>query len=93
MSLVGPRPEVPRYVAAFRDAYREILTVKPGMTDYAAIEYRDENELLSGVADPERKYLEEILPAKIHLYRKYLANRSLATDISLICRTLWKIMG
>ena len=93
MSLVGPRPEVPRYVAAFRDAYREILSVKPGMTDYAAIEYRDENELLSGVADPERKYLEEILPAKIHLYRKYLENRSLATDISLICRTLWKVLA
>ena len=92
MSLVGPRPEVPKYVAVYPEAYREILTVKPGMTDYAALEYLDENELLRGVADPEKKYLEEILPVKIELYRTYLKNRSGLTDIVLIFRTLWKIV-
>jgi lipopolysaccharide/colanic/teichoic acid biosynthesis glycosyltransferase len=92
MSLVGPRPEVPKYVAAYPEAYREILTVKPGMTDYAALEYLDENELLRGVADPEKKYLEEILPVKIELSRTYLKNRSGFTDIVLIFRTLWKIV-
>jgi lipopolysaccharide/colanic/teichoic acid biosynthesis glycosyltransferase len=92
MSLVGPRPEVPKYVAAYPDAYREILMVKPGMTDHAALEYLDENELLRGVAVSEKKYLEEILPAKIELYRKYLETKGCFTDISLILRTLWKIV-
>ena len=92
MSLVGPRPEVPKYVALHPEAYREILMVKPGMTDYAALEYLDENELLRGVADPEKKYLEEILPVKIELSRTYLKNRSGLTDIVLIFRTLWKIV-
>lgn len=93
MSLVGPRPEVPRYVAHYPEAYREILTVRPGLTDYAALEYLDEGELLRGAADPEQKYLEEILPAKIELYRRYLSTRSTLTDFVLLLRTIRKIVA
>ena len=93
MSLVGPRPEVPKYVAAYADAFREILEVRPGITDHAAIEFSNEGELLRGVADPEKKYLEEILPAKIELYRAYLKGGGIIADISLIARTLWKIVA
>ena len=92
MSLVGPRPEVPKYVKAFASDYLEILKVKPGITDYASIEFRDENELLRGEEDPENKYLQEILPAKIKLYRKYLATKGIMTDLSLLYRTLVKIL-
>jgi lipopolysaccharide/colanic/teichoic acid biosynthesis glycosyltransferase len=88
MSLVGPRPEVPRYVEAYRTEYEEVLSVKPGITDFASLEYKDENELLRGVENPEEKYLAEILPAKIEFYRKYIREQSLGTDISLIFRTL-----
>jgi len=92
MSLVGPRPEVPRYVDAFKDDYREILTAKPGITDYASLEFKDENELLKTAEDPERKYLEEILPIKIQYYKKYLQEQSMATDIKLILLTLKSIV-
>jgi len=92
MSLVGPRPEVPRYVDAFREEYREVLSVKPGITDFASLEYKDENELLRGVENPEEKYLDEILPAKIEYYRKYLREQGLITDIMLIFKTLVRIV-
>ena len=88
MSLVGPRPEVPRYVDAYRKEYEVVLSVKPGITDFAALEYKDENELLRGVENPEEKYLAEILPAKIEFYRKYIREQSMLTDIYLIFRTL-----
>ena len=91
MSLVGPRPEVPKYVAAYADDYRQILMIKPGITDYASIEYSNEGELLRDIDDPEKKYLEEILPAKIVLYRTYLANRGMVTDVALIWQTVRKI--
>jgi lipopolysaccharide/colanic/teichoic acid biosynthesis glycosyltransferase len=88
MSLVGPRPEVPRYVARFPADYARILTVRPGLTDFAAVEYRDEESLLARAADPERAYLDEVLPAKIRLYHRYLDELSLATDLRLVARTL-----
>jgi len=88
MSLVGPRPEVERYVRAFADAYREILTIRPGITDYAAIEYRHEESVLAGAADPEAEYLRAVLPAKIALYRRYLAERSMVTDLTILARTV-----
>lgn len=91
MSLVGPRPEVPRYVEVFRKEYEEILTVKPGITDFASLEYCDENELLRGLKNPEEKYLAEILPAKIEYYRKYLREQSFVTDFKLIIKTIWKL--
>jgi lipopolysaccharide/colanic/teichoic acid biosynthesis glycosyltransferase len=88
MSLVGPRPEVPKYVDVFQDEYREILTVKPGITDFASLEFKDENELLKGVRDPENMYIREILPVKIEYCRKYLREQNLLTDLKLILRTI-----
>lgn len=92
MSLVGPRPEVSRYVARFEREYDRILEVRPGITDFAAIEYRDEEKVLARSPDPELTYVEEVLPAKIRLYERYLAERSLSTDVSLIVRTLGAIL-
>jgi lipopolysaccharide/colanic/teichoic acid biosynthesis glycosyltransferase len=92
MSLVGPRPEVRRYVEAFREDYARILEVRPGITDFAAIEYRDEEAILARSANPERAYVEEVLPAKIRLYYKYLERRSFSTDLVLIFRTLGAII-
>ena len=92
MSLVGPRPEVKRYVDLFPREYERILEVRPGITDFAAIEYRDEEQILARSADPERAYVEEILPAKIRLYERYLAEASFATDVRLIFRTIGAIL-
>jgi lipopolysaccharide/colanic/teichoic acid biosynthesis glycosyltransferase len=91
MSLVGPRPEVAKYVELFRADYAEILSVRPGITDFAAIEYRDEEAVLRGHADPEKAYVETVLPDKIRLYRRYLAEMSLATDLKLVLGTFLKI--
>ncbi|HJV96125.1 MAG TPA: sugar transferase [Albitalea sp.] len=89
MSLVGPRPEVPRYVAMYPDALREkVLSVRPGITDLASIEYRDENALLSKAADPEREYAEVVLPAKLRYAAEYVDQASIATDMRLIGLTL-----
>jgi lipopolysaccharide/colanic/teichoic acid biosynthesis glycosyltransferase len=88
MSLVGPRPEVPRFVERFPEDYARILTVRPGITDFAALEYRDEETVLAGAPDPEAAYVREILPAKIALYHRYLARMSLATDLALVLRTI-----
>jgi lipopolysaccharide/colanic/teichoic acid biosynthesis glycosyltransferase len=92
MSLVGPRPEVPRYVDMFKDAYKTVLMVKPGITDYAAIEFRDEEEILRKYRNPEEGYIKEVLPRKIELYHKYLENISFWTDLKLILLTLRKIV-
>jgi len=92
MTLVGPRPEVPRYVAAFHREYEEILTVRPGLTDLASLKYRDEAALLGRSADPEREYLHRILPDKIRLGKEYIQRSSVLFDLSLIFRTLLKIV-
>jgi lipopolysaccharide/colanic/teichoic acid biosynthesis glycosyltransferase len=92
MSLVGPRPEVPQYVDLYpADARREILSVRPGITDEAAIEFSDEGIILAGSADPERTYVEDILPRKVQHYRRYVRNQSLAGDLGIIFRTLLRI--
>ncbi len=91
MSLVGPRPEVPKYAYLFKNEYDEILRVKPGITDFASIEYRDENELLRGVDDPEKIYIRKVLPEKIKYYKKYLEKMSFFTDLKLIIKTLWRV--
>lgn len=92
MSLVGPRPEVPRYVdmwpAADRDA---VLSVRPGLTDFAALYYFDEQAILAGAADPEESYVRDILPRKVELYRKYVRERNVGLDLRLILRTLVRI--
>ena len=89
MSLVGPRPEVPRYVACYPPAVRAIvLSVAPGITDWAAILYRDESAILGRAADPERAYLETILPAKLDYYMRYVRERNFWTDLRIIFSTL-----
>lgn len=89
MSLVGPRPEVPCYVARYPDALREkVLSVRPGITDLASIEYRDENARLAQARDPQRTYVEEILPHKLALAARYVDEASLMTDLKLIFLTL-----
>ena len=88
MSLVGPRPEVPKYVELFGGEYSDILRVRPGITDYAAIEFRDEESILKKYRDPEEGYIREVLPHKIELYKKYLKEKSLLTDLKLILLTL-----
>jgi len=88
MSLVGPRPEVERYVRLFPEAYERILTVRPGLTDFAALEYRDEQATLQASPDPESVYTAVVLPAKIELYHLYLDEMSLGTDVVLVLRTI-----
>ena len=88
MSFVGPRPEVPRYVAMYTPYQRQVLLVRPGITDYASIAYRNENDLLAGADDPERMYVEEIMPAKLELNMKYLRRVSPLEDIRLILATI-----
>lgn len=94
MSLVGPRPEVPRYVALYPDSIKEtVLSVKPGITDYASIEYRDENAVLGRAADPDRAYIEEVMPIKLRYYERYVRERSLWVDFKLILATLKAIIS
>lgn len=88
MSFVGPRPEVPRYVELYTPYQRQVLLVRPGITDYASIAYRNENDLLDAAQDPERMYIEKIMPAKIELNMKYLREISPAADIRLILKTV-----
>jgi len=93
MSLVGPRPEVPRYIDCYSDDEKhDVLSVKPGITDNASIEFRDENELLAGSKDPEAVYINEVLPKKIALYRKYVKERSFFGDVSIIFKTIFLII-
>jgi len=94
MSLVGPRPEVEKYVKYYEEDFKEILsTVKPGITDYATLEFRNEEEILKDKDNVEETYIKEILPIKIRLYKKYLNEINLYTDLRLIIRTLWRIFN
>lgn len=89
MSLVGPRPELPRYVALYPAALREVvLSVRPGITDPASLRFRHESELLARAFDPEREYVEVVLPAKLQLAADYVRTASLAGDVRLILATL-----
>ena len=88
MSLVGPRPEVEKYVYIQEEVYRKILTINPGITDLAAIKFRDEEEILSHYEDKEKAYIEEIQPKKIALYNQYLQMISLKCDVKIILQTL-----
>ena len=92
MSLVGPRPEVPKYVVLYTDEQKEILKVRAGITDYASIEFSDENDLLASEEDPEKEYIEKIIPKKIELNKKYLSEISVLTDIRIILLTIKKIL-
>ncbi len=88
MSLVGPRPEVPRYVALYSAEQRMVLNVRPGITSAASIAYMDENEILGRSADPHRAYVEEVMPAKLALDLDYVKDWSFFRDLSIILRTI-----
>ena len=91
MSLVGPRPEVPKYVNLYSDKQRKVLEVRPGITDYASIEYRDENSILGKVDNPEEYYVNVIMPHKIDLNMKYIENNNVLIDIGIIFKTIFNI--
>jgi len=93
MSLVGPRPEVRRYVDMYTIEQQQVLLVKPGITDYASLEYINENDLLAASSNPEETYIKEIMPAKLELNMKYIHNQGLATDLKIIFQTIGKIVG
>jgi lipopolysaccharide/colanic/teichoic acid biosynthesis glycosyltransferase len=93
MSLVGPRPELRRYVQMFERDYREILQCRPGITDLASIKYRDEARLLALAADPETEYVARLLPDKIRLAKEYVARRSVVLDLQIILRSLWAVVA
>ena len=88
MSLVGPRPEVKKWVQAYPDRWNRVLMLRPGITDPAAIEFRHEEELLATALDPERAYREQILPRKLDMYEAYLLERSFLGDLHLILDTV-----
>lgn len=93
MSIVGPRPEVKRYVDLYSETQRRVLDVKPGITDYASIEYFDENRILGQAENPEETYIKEIMPAKLMLNNKYLDNPTLSHDLKIMWLTFKKIVS
>lgn len=92
MSLVGPRPEVIKYVKLYTDKQKEILKVRPGVTDLASIKYRDEAEILKTKSDPEKFYIDEIMPDKLEINIKYLNEANIIKDINVILQTFFKIL-
>ncbi|MBR5029379.1 MAG: sugar transferase [Bacteroidales bacterium] len=92
MSFVGPRPEVRKYVDMYTPEQLHVLDVRPGITDEASIRYRNENELLATADDPERFYIETVMPDKLRINLEYVQNHSLWGDIKLIFRTLKKVL-
>jgi len=94
MSLVGPRPEVPQYVAMWPEVDRKkILSIRPGITDYATLHYHDEQAILARAEDPEKAYVHDIVPHKLELYRDYVRDRNFGLDIRLILATLARIVN
>lgn len=92
MSLVGPRPEVRKYVDLYNKEQQQVLSVKPGITDFASLEYIHENELLAKSTNPEQTYIQEIMPAKLALNMKYIQEQGLGTDLKIILNTIAKII-
>lgn len=94
MSIVGPRPEVPRYVDYWAPDLRErILSVRPGLVDPASIAFLDEEALLAAADDPHRAYVDDILPAKVRLHAEYASTASMRNDLRIICRTLTALIS
>jgi len=93
MSIVGPRPEVPRYVACYPEEMKDVvLSVRPGITDWASIEYKDENRILGLAEDPHRAYVEQVLPVKLEYYINYVRRRTFWGDLKIILATLVAIV-
>ena len=93
MTIVGPRPEVPRYVAEYEPWMREIFEYKPGLTDPASIQYNNESEMLTDVENREQAYVTEILPRKMSVSLEYQKNRTIFSDLKVIGATIWLILG
>lgn len=93
MSLVGPRPEVRKYVDLYNEKQKKVLQIKPGITDYASIEFSNENDILGRAENPEKIYIEEIMPKKLELNLKYISEQSMLTDLKIILRTIIKIVS
>lgn len=93
MSLVGPRPEVHKWVEAYPERWAKVLTVRPGITDPASIEFRNEEKTLALADEPERMYREVILPRKLDLYEAYVSRRSFTGDLMILLRTVWAVFA
>lgn len=93
MSLVGPRPEVRKYVDMYTSEQLQVLSVKPGITDYASIKYADESELLAKAENPEQFYIQTVMPDKLAINLQYIKNRSFGADIAILFKTIGKILG
>lgn len=93
MSIVGPRPEVQEYVDLYTEEQKKILNVRPGITDLASLEYYNENALLGQSDDPQKTYIEQVMPAKLELNKKYLENPTLGADIKIMWKTFLKMLS
>lgn len=93
MSFVGPRPEVPEYVALYDARQRRVLEVRPGLTDYASLRYFDENELLAGAEDPQHTYVHTVMPDKLDINLEYVDRRSFRGDMRILWLTLRRVLG
>lgn len=93
MSLVGPRPEVERWTSEYPELWQVVHTVRPGLTDLASIEFRDEERLLAGAADPDVMYRDVILPRKLQLAVRYINERSLPGDVMILAHTAWAVVA
>ncbi len=91
MSVVGPRPEVPRYVDLYTPEQRAVLSVRPGITGMASIDYIDESEILARASDPESAYVRDVMPAKLALDLRYVRERSFALDLRIISATIGRV--
>ena len=92
MSLVGPRPEVRKYVDLYSKEQLHVLSVQPGITDYASLEYINENEILGNSENPEKTYINEIMPKKLEMNLKYIREKNVFTDLKIIVKTMLKII-
>jgi lipopolysaccharide/colanic/teichoic acid biosynthesis glycosyltransferase len=93
MSIVGPRPEVRKYVNLYNEEQKKVLSVRPGLTDYASIEYINENDILAKSSEPEKTYIEKIMPHKLELNLKYINQQNLFIDLKIILKTIFKIFS
>lgn len=93
MSIIGPRPEVPKYVAMYSTDQKRVLSVRPGLSDYASLEYINENEVLEKHDDPEKGYIKEVMPKKLELNLRYISDQSVKTDLKLMWRTFVRIIS
>ena len=92
MSLVGPRPEVRKYVDLYSEEQRKVLSVRPGITDFASLEFINENDLLAKSTNPEQTYINEVMPAKLALNARYIEQQGIFTDFKIILNTILKII-